>query len=146
MANRRQVLVSGAALTGAALLPVSLQATVSELVAPGVELFVFDKRFENAVALAQQAEQQGIPLAETSGDLMELWYDQLSLQWKELPMTLSGVTTARALFVLETLAADHRMQVVHRVGHSELTDAQYAPVGDTALVSWVIAPRIKQEA
>lgn len=141
MANRRQVLVSGAALTGAALLPVSLQATVSEVLAHGVELFVFDRRFDNAAAVARQADQQGIPLAETSGDLMELWYDQLGLRWKEAPMTLSGVTTARALFVLETLAADHRMQVVHRVGHSELTDTQYAPIGDTTLVSWVIAPR-----
>lgn len=141
MANRRQVLVSGAALSGVALLPLSLQAAANDLLAPGVELFVFDTRFDDAVALAQLAAEQGIPLAETSGDLMELWYDNLDLRWKEAPMLLSGVTTAKALFVLETLAADHRMMVVHRTGHSELTDTHYAPIGDTTLVSWIIAPK-----
>jgi hypothetical protein len=72
---------------------------------------------------------------------MDLWYDNLDLRWKEAPMLLSGVTTAKALFVLETLASDHGMVVVHRAGQNALTDTQYAPIGDTALVAWIIAPR-----
>jgi hypothetical protein len=137
MASRRQVLVSGAALSGVALLPLPAHGAVSELLAPGIELFVFDTRFDDAVALAQLAAEQGIPLAETSGDLMDLWYDNLDLRWKEAPMLLSGVTTAKTLFVLETL------RVVQRKGQGqgELTDTQLVPIGDTQLVSWIIAPR-----
>jgi hypothetical protein len=60
-------------------------------------------------------------------------------------MTLAGITTEKALFVLETLAADRRMALVYRVGHDNkhttLPDSANAAMSDTTLVSWIIAPR-----
>jgi hypothetical protein len=142
MTNRREFLTSGLVVSGTALLPaVPARAVANELLSPDMELFVYDNRFKDAVTLAQQAAEQGILLAEISGDLMELWYDHLDLRWKDSPMLLAGVTSAKGLFVLETLAADYRMRVVHRVGQDGLTDTQYAALSDTAPVSWIIAPR-----
>ncbi len=142
MTNRRQFLASSAVLSGAALLPaLKAQADWEEYVVPGMEMFLYDQRFEASVVLAKVAQQNGIPIADTSGDLMDIWYDKLDLRWKEAPMTLAGATSAKTLFVLETLAADHGMVVVQRSAPTELTDTQYAAIGDTTLVQWIIAPR-----
>ncbi len=142
MTNRRQFLASSVVLSGTAFVSRAwAQAAWEQLVAPGMELFLYDPRFEDSTILAKVAQQNGIPITDTSGDLMDVWYDNLDLRWKEAPMMLAGVTTAKTLFVLETLAADHGMVVVHRVGATELTDTQYAPIGDNALVQWIIAPR-----
>jgi threonine dehydratase len=142
VANRRQFLASSLLLSGVVFLPEArAQAAWEQLVAPGVELFLYDMRFEDATVLAKVAQQNSIQIADISGDLMDAWYDNLELRWKDAPMTLAGVTTARTLFVLETLAADHGMAVVHRLGDADLTGTQYAPLGDNALVQWIIAPR-----
>jgi hypothetical protein len=100
------------------------------------ERFVFDSRFAIARHMARRMALQGISPAETSGDLTDLWFNEFDLQWRGAPMVLAGLTTGRGLFVLETLAADHRMRVASRIEHA-------APVelaGET-LVSWIIAPR-----
>jgi hypothetical protein len=78
---------------------------------------VFDGRFTEATQIAQYAAREGIALAETSGDLTDLWYDHLDLRWKKSPTALAGMTTQRGLFVLETLAADRGMKVVYRGRH-----------------------------
>lgn len=142
MTNRREFIKTGLALSGATLLPAApSQLAAAELLIPGLECFVFDKRFEAATAMAQLAAQQGIQLAEIEGDLMPLWYDHLDLRWQQEPMTLAGITTEKALFVLETLAADRGMAVVYREAHDQLPEATQATLSDTALVSWIIAPR-----
>lgn len=142
MANRREFIKTGLALSGATLLPAApLALAAAELLIPGLECFVFDKRFEAATAMAQRAAQQGIQLAEIAGDLMPLWYDHLDLRWQQEPMTLAGITTEKALFVLETLAADRGMAVVYRAAHDQLPETAHATLSATALVSWIIAPR-----
>ncbi len=142
MTNRREFIKSGLVLSGATLLLAApAQLAAAELLIPGLECFVFDKRFEAATAMAQLAAQQGIQLAEIEGDLMPLWYDHLDLRWQQEPMTLAGITTEKALFVLETLAADRGMAVVHRDAHESLPEVAHAVLSDTALVSWIIAPR-----
>lgn len=129
MTNRRQFLQTGAAL-----------AACSFLASPGAGLkpgrFVYDRRFAPARNMAERMARQGVPLAATSGDLTDLWFNEFDLQWRKAPMVLAGMTTPRGLFVLETLAADHRMRVVSRIEHA----TQDRPAGD-ALVSWAIAPR-----
>jgi hypothetical protein len=93
-----------------------------------LERFVFDNRFAAAVELARHVADHGIPLAETSGDLSDLWYHELDLRWKQAPMALAGMTTRGGLFVLETLAADHRMGVVYRGTHSVSQEGRAAHV------------------
>ncbi len=83
-----------------------------------LEHFVFDNRFPSAVAVAHHAARAGAHLAGISGDLTALWYDTLDLAWRKDPTALAGVTTRQGLFVLETLAADHRMRVVYRGLHA----------------------------
>jgi hypothetical protein len=102
-----------------------------------LERIVVDDRFPEAVALARSMARDGAPISATSGDLTDLWRNDFRLAWRRAPMTLGGVTTPGGLFVLETLAADHRMRVIRRT--------ELAPVGsrETPLVSWIIAPRLR---
>jgi hypothetical protein len=74
-----------------------------------------------------------VPLAETNGDMTDLWFNHLHAQWKRMPEALGGITTPQGLFVLETLAADHRMRVVHR--------RERGTASEQPLVTWIIAPR-----
>jgi hypothetical protein len=132
MADRRQFLQSFLFLS-AATVPGVLPAVSAARPAPysdwRLERFVFDERFTAAVTRARRAARDGIPVSATSGDLMDLWYHELDLSWREAPMTLGGMTTRSDLFVLETFAADRCMRVAYRIPQAE------------PLVSWVITPR-----
>ncbi|MBN1238694.1 MAG: hypothetical protein JXB36_09335 [Gammaproteobacteria bacterium] len=121
MASRRQFIQSGLALSAASLPAVSALAAQA---APGgasqtlrLERFVVDVRLPQAVELARHAAIRGIPVAETSGDLTEIWRGDFAPRWKQAPMALAGATTRGELFVLETLANDHGMRVVYRGRH-----------------------------
>ena len=121
MADRRQFIKSGLALSAmcsSVLSAMPAGVGAAEVATLRLERFVFDNRFEEAREAAQQAAQQGIPLAEVSGDLTDLWYDDLDLQWKKASMALAGITNRSGLFVLETLAADFSMRVVYRGIHA----------------------------
>jgi hypothetical protein len=89
-----------------------------------LERFIFDTRFAEAFDVAGSVEKLGVPLAPVADDLMEFWYDELDLRWKEGPMALGGVTTEEALFVLETFAQDRAMRVVYRGMHGVAVDGK----------------------
>jgi hypothetical protein len=76
----------------------------------------------------------GIAVASFEGDLLPLWTSRLRPLWQQQPMTLAGLTTRSDLFVLETLAADHRMKLLHSKPVSQQQ-------GSDALYQWVIVPR-----
>jgi hypothetical protein len=141
VASRRQFIQSGLALSAASLTTgisaFSLRADETAVTSLRLERFVFDSRFAAAVELARHAAHHGIPLAETAGDLTDLWYHELDLRWRKAPMALAGMTTRGGLFVLETLAADHRMFVVYRGTHSVSRDGGVAHVlsGPAALIA-----------
>jgi hypothetical protein len=99
-----------------------------------LERFVFDTRFAEAFDAAGEIERHGVVLAPITGDLMEFWYDELDLLWKERPMTLAGVATEDALFVLETFAQDRGMRVAYRGRHDVAKDGtmQHALSGPVA--------------
>jgi hypothetical protein len=121
MANRRQFIQSGLALSALSYPRLSAWAATQESRRAPVlrlERFVFDSRFVEAAESAHHAGHHGVRLAELSGDLMDLWYRDLDLSWKSAPMALAGVTAQAELFVLETFAADHRMRVVYRGEHA----------------------------
>lgn len=142
MASRREFISTGLVIAGATCLPaVPILARATDILLPALDCFIFDTRFELANAVAQQASQQGIPLAAMTGDLMDLWYDHLDLRWKQAPRTLAGLTTTRALFVLETLAADRGMTVVQRSAHATGFDTSQQALSNTVLIEWLIAPR-----
>jgi hypothetical protein len=115
MTSRRTI------LRGAAALPfVSVPLTRALAAGSGslaLERFVFDVRFAESGAIAEQVERLGVALSPIADDLMTLWYDDLDLKWRKAPMALAGVTLEDALFVLETFALDRGMHVVYRGEH-----------------------------
>jgi hypothetical protein len=119
MLNRRDVLRSGAALPALSLagLPFASASAAADAPVLTLERFVFDVRFAEPVAIAEQIEQRGVRLAPVADDLMTLWYDELDLAWRKAPMALAGVTLVETLFVLETFALDRNMHVVYRGEH-----------------------------
>lgn len=129
MTSRRRFIQSGIAVSAIASPVLSVLPSIARatgVAALRLDCFVFDNRFAEAVELARHAAHLGIPLAETSGDLTDLWYDRLDLQWKDAPAALAGITTRRGLFVLETLAADHGMRVAYRGEHGVAQGAYIA--------------------
>lgn len=119
MTNRRQFIQSGLALSAASLPVSALAGAASTTSSPALRLerFVVDTRVPAAVELATRAATRAIAVAETSGDLTDLWRSDLAARWKRAPMALAGATTRAGLFVLETLANDHGMRVVYRGIH-----------------------------
>lgn len=128
-----------ATFAAAAILPSTPSALADEATLQ-LDRVVVDGRFPEAVALGREIARGRAILSAMSGDLTEIWSKDLRTAWRAAPMTLAGVTTPAGLFVLETLAMDHRMRVVRRatIPPSDLRE--------TPLVSWVIAPRPRSPA
>src|SRR5580692_4376296 len=111
MASRREFLQAGLA---ASLLPVAaseLPAAVSvkESQAPPVSFYkvIFDERFSSSVAFGQEWKARGAAVHAIRGDITDLWFHDLDLQWKKQPVTIAGLTAHGALFCLERLAWNH---------------------------------------
>ena len=135
MTSRREFLHAG--LTGGAFLAVSAFTCLGRgrgghagsFTSSHIYKAIFDERFAAARAFAQDMQRLGIATHAINGDVTALWYHDLHFAWSKAPIQISGVTTAAALFCLETLARD----AGHRVTHRE-------PL-EHGLVSWTIAPR-----
>ena len=122
MIDRRQLITSGLAIPAVSLaggfgLPLSARAASLDL-----EQFLYDPRFAEAYDMAQRMKALGVATTGIADNLMDYWYDELDLRWKDGPMALAGVTMKEALFVLETFALDRRMRVVYRGEHAPAED------------------------
>ena len=142
MANRRQIIQGGLTFSAVAMtgpVPWRLVMAAPEGQLPVLDSFVADLRFAESVAAASTMRARGVEVEEVSGDMTQLWINRYSRQWRQQPMTLAGVTGRDAFFVLETLAPDFGMRVVHK---AVVTGAVALP-GHAAveLVSWIIVPR-----
>lgn len=137
MTNRREFVQTGLALpalslTAGAVFPPRTDA--GEPATLTLERFVYDVRFAESYDIGRHAQSRGIPASPIADDLMDLWYEDLDLRWKQAPMAVAGVTMADALFVLETFALDRGMRVVYRgehgaVAHGRIRHALTGPVG-----------------
>jgi hypothetical protein len=140
MTNRRQFI--GSSLAVSALSSTLVGGVPAWAAGSGrlrLERFVFDRRFAAAQAIAAEAARHGVPLSPVAGDLTDLWYRDLDLKWKRAPMPLAGATTRSGLFVLETLAADHRMRVVYKGEHRAIatTGVEHRLTAHPALIEEV---------
>ena len=136
MLDRRSLLKTGAAVSGAVLVP-GLSAAVPFDTATSLDRFIADSRVPDSIVAARSVAANGIQVSEVDGNLTSLWYDDLNLKWQQRPMTLAGITGEDALFVLSTLAPQYRMRVVHqeKIGLKEQLSQS-----SLAIYSWMIAP------
>ncbi|WP_428102134.1 twin-arginine translocation signal domain-containing protein [Candidatus Rariloculus sp.] len=140
MMDRRTVLKFGAALSAATLLPQLQASAFSATGSVAIERFVFDDRFAEAISAGRNVGATGIPISGVNGDLTALWYNDLSVRWKDKPMALAGLTAQDALFVLGTLAPAYRMRVLDETEWGIARTIGPDSIGTLPLYSWVIAP------
>jgi hypothetical protein len=120
MLNRRDFLAAqlGAAVTLAAGVAFAAPTREASGKVLALDRLVVDDRYPDALRIADYAARGAGVTSRFSGDLTQLWYEQLDLAWRTRPEALAGITTREGLFVMETLAADHRMRVIFRAEHA----------------------------
>ncbi len=141
MASRREFIQAGIA---ASVLPMAVAGRNLSPGERGAEVnldhanfykVIFDERFPASVAFGEEWKAQGAAVHAIRGDITDLWFHDLDLQWKKRPVAIAGLTAHGPLFCLERLAWDHGMRVVSRVEQPSRD-----PDGEP-LISWVIALR-----
>jgi len=102
-----------------------------------LERFVFDERYREPVEVARRVSGAGLRVSAVRGDLTDLWYNELDMLWKSKPAPLAGFTTRQELFVLETLAADHRMRPIYQGQHGLANGGQavHSLAGPASMIS-----------
>ncbi len=131
MATRREFLQAGIA---ASLLPAVVSAKAAD---PAHSFYkvIFDERFPASVAFGEEWKARGAAVHAIRGDITDLWFHDLDLQWKKQPVPIAGLTAHGPLFCLERLAWDHGMRVMSRVEQPS-RDGEGEP-----LIAWVISPK-----
>lgn len=130
-ATRREFLQAGVA---ASLLPLALPVGRTHAdAAPALYRVLYDVRFTESVAYGREAARHGLATTGFAGDITDFWYHDLSLQWRQQPVSIAGMTTHGPLFCLERWAWDHGLRVVSRAEHPATVEAD-------PLIAWVIAP------
>ncbi len=130
MTNRREFLQATAL---AAAVPIVARSGIAAD-AGSEGLVVFDRRFPPARRFADRAGLEGLELRGIDGDITRLWFEELSLRWKDESIPVTGLTARPALFCLERLAWDHGMRVVSHIQHigqpnGEVVHSVRIPVG-----------------
>ena len=132
MGSRREFLQAGIA---ASLLPIAGLASATETSPVPFYKIIVDQRFSTSAEFGVEWRARGAAVHAIRGDITDLWFHDLDLQWKKRPVPIAGLTAHGPLFCLERLAWDHGMRVVSRI-------EQPSHDGDgEPLISWVIAPK-----
>jgi len=126
MANRRQFIQRGIAISAASMVPMIAGAGLPTRPARTDNLvlakIVFDRDFADCRLFAQQAARRGVSVHAISGDVTDLWYDDLYHRWKDPQVTIAGLTTVSSLFCLERLAWKCDRRVIFRTDHVRRPD------------------------
>ncbi|OFV92855.1 MAG: hypothetical protein A3G76_01205 [Acidobacteria bacterium RIFCSPLOWO2_12_FULL_65_11] len=123
MVNRREFIQTGAAAvvvtgigidSGAAAPAHAPEAPVRRPLYKAI----YDERYRDSVAFAEQARRLGLATQAIAGDVTGLWFKDLDLRWREDKVPIVGLTTDAALFCLEQFAHTRQMRVVYRAEHA----------------------------
>jgi hypothetical protein len=137
MITRRQLMGSAMALPGIAL----SQRMAIAAPSPGapkarVHKVLIDERFALSRPIAQTLFTPAAIYLPLPRDLLGFWHQHLAPVRTGTTSAVSGVTTERGFFLLQTLAADHRLRM-QRVWSQTAGDTSHL---DTSLVAWVMGP------
>jgi hypothetical protein len=138
MTTRRELL--GVAVALGVLPPLTFAratASVAQPLAFKADRVLVDERFDEARVMAQQWRQAGMTIMTLPRDVLALWYDHLRPGLSDGSIrSLAGITDEAGLFLLRTLAADHRL---HPLDQSLRGLAPSDAAVSQPLVSWVLA-------
>ena len=129
MPNRRDVLQGGIALTS---LPLVARAAwdSSDVPRPALAPYriLFDDRFAESRRFGAEIARLGGAVRAFSGDVTDLWYEELDVRWRREPIAVAGMTRHGPLFCLERLAWGVGLRVVYRAEHRRVSDGSIAHV------------------
>src|SRR6185295_14895335 len=129
MPNRRDVLQGGIALT---TLPLVARAAWDSSDPARAELapyrILFDDRVAESRRFGAEIARLGGAARAFSGDVTDLWYEELDVRWRREPIAVAGMTRHGPLFCLERLAWGVGMRVVYRAEHRHASDGSIAHV------------------
>ena len=130
--------VSSLSLTG---VPAFALSGLNEDLLSAATWFVADTRYTASSTAARESHVQGNAVLYTDGDVTDLWTNTFASAWRERPHVVAGVSGEDVLFVLETLARDHGMTLVHSVDLPQTLP----PKNSTPLTfkSWILAPKAR---
>jgi hypothetical protein len=118
MANRRQFIQAGMAVTASASLAAPpARAETSAATPYRIHKVVYDGRFAEPVRFARAAESLGLKTHAIGGDMTALWYGELDGLWRRQAVAIAGMTRHGPMFCLEMLARDHGMRLVYQAEH-----------------------------
>ena len=89
-----------------------------------LERVLFDVRFDASALFAATASSSSARTSAIESSVHDLWYTDLYHHWRDRKSPVAGMTDFRTLFLLEMMAADAGMRVVHRIHHHR-TGADY---------------------
>jgi hypothetical protein len=134
MGNRREFILGGLAGSAAvslAGLPTARawaepHAGMAERAGSAAPLYrlIVDERFAVTQSLADAARSRGVAVSGITGDVTDLWFNDLALRWQRGPAPIAGLTTVGALFCLERLAWDAGMRLRFRADHRCFADGR----------------------
>lgn len=121
MLNRRTFLQAGVTAVplaaGAALTLGAKPASAGGVRAVPLHTVVYDERFADGVAFANEARWMGQRTSAIQGDVTRLWYDDLYHAWQKGPVAIAGLTTQDAMFCLEIFGNDAGLRLLVKGEH-----------------------------
>jgi len=78
---------------------------------------IFDARRSHALVFAETARRLGASTHAIYGDVNDRWFQHVRRQWISKRIPVAGITDFRALFLLQTMAADAGLHPVLRIHH-----------------------------
>ena len=121
MLNRRTFLQAGVTAVplaaGATLALGAGQAKAGSVPAVPLHTVVYDERFADSIAFANEARWMGQRTSAIRGDITKLWYDDLYHAWQNGPVAIAGLTTQDAMFCLEIFGNDAGLRLLVKGEH-----------------------------
>ena len=120
MLDRRDFMQGAAITTATAATGLSVGAARAATMS--FHKVIFDEDFDQSRLFGAAAQRLGAKVYSIRGDVTKLWYDHLYHRWRRSPAAIAGMTQHASLFVLEMMAADAGLRVIHRTHHQILSD------------------------